>query len=326
VSRVTANAAPTLSVVIPTRDKAPLLRRTLAGLAAQDLDPRAFEVVVVDDGSSDDTPSDLAAVHTPFALHAVRLEANRGRAAARNRGLARAGAPLVVFLDDDMEVEPGFLRAHRAFHEGRTRVAAVGNVRNHPEIVVAPVDRYMSTRGAQKIRTRGPIPWKYFSTNNASVQKEDLDAIGGFDEAFVTYGFEDLELALRLETERGVTIGFVEDARSLHLHAHSLDELLEKKRVAGASSLPHLFRKHPETRRALRFERFDPPRGGDPAALNAARAFYACLFTRPVYAALRPLARLPLGPIANRALDYLVQYHTLLGLRAARGPAADRTS
>jgi glycosyltransferase involved in cell wall biosynthesis len=311
-----------VSVVTPTHDKAALLSRTLASLAEQDLASEAYEVIVVDDGSTDGTAAFLASYRAGHGFTWVRQEANRGRAAARNLGLSRAGGDLVVFLDDDMELVPGFLRAHREFHEHHANAVGVGNVVNHPSVSVAPIDRYMSTRGAQKIKDRGPLPWKYFSTNNVSVLRKDLDAVGGFDEGFVTYGFEDLELAYRLVKERGVTIRFVAEARSLHIHPHTLDEVLAKKTLCGRASLRYLFRKHPETRRALGYHRFDPPRAGDGFALNATRVLYRTLLTRPVYMLVKPLAAMPLDGLTNKAIDYLVQYHYLEGLRLPETPPA----
>jgi len=290
------------------------LRRTLASLEAQDVGPDAFEVVVVDDGSTDGTAAFLASYRPPYPIATVRAPENRGRSAARNRGLERASGELVVFLDDDMELVPGFLRAHRDLHGREGRVAGVGNVQNHPEVTMAPVDRYMSTRGAQKIRNRGPLPWKYFSTNNASVKREDLEAVGRFDEGFRHYGFEDLELAYRLAKDRGLAFRFVEAARSLHIHPHTLREVLEKKTLCGRSSLPYLFRKHPETRAMLGYERFDPPRPGGPFVLNWKRRVYRALLTPPIYAVVKPLAGLPLAGLTNLAIDYLVQYHYLEGL------------
>jgi glycosyltransferase involved in cell wall biosynthesis len=303
-----------ISVVTPTHNKLDHLKRTLASLEAQDLRPDAYEVVVVDDGSSDDTPAFLEDHRPAHGFQKIRQETNRGRAAARNLGLARVQGELVVFLDDDMELVPGFLRAHLEFHQ-RKGMAGVGNVANHPEIATTPVDRYMSTRGAQKVKDTAALPWKYFSTNNSSVRRADLEAIGGFDEDFVYYGFEDLELAWRLVRDRGITIGFVSSARSFHIHPHSLEELLEKKTLCGRSSLPYLFRKHPETRRELGYHRFDPPRGGDSPRLNLTRLFFRALLTRPVYWLTKPLARVDMGRLTDLVLDYLVQYHYLEGLR-----------
>jgi glycosyltransferase involved in cell wall biosynthesis len=307
-----------ISVVTPTHNKRDLLERTLLSLDLQDLPWSDYEVVVVDDGSTDGTSRFLREYRPNHGWKAVRQEQNRGRAAARNRGLAHASGELVVFLDDDMELAPGFLRAHREFHEARAHSAGVGNVVMHPDLNVAPIDRYMSTRGAQKIRERGSLPWKYFSTNNASVMREDLLAIGGFDEHFVYYGFEDLELAWRLEKERGVTFGYVPGARSLHIHAHSLDDVLAKKTLCGRSSLRYLFEKHPAIRRELGYERFDPVKSGDPLGLNVKRFVYRIGFTPPVYALMKGLSTVRLGPVTNKALDYLVQYHYLAGLKGPR--------
>ncbi len=310
-----------ISVVTPTYNKPDLLARTLTALEAQDLEPTTFDVVVVDDGSDNVRTAELLATHRPrHGFTVVRVEENRGRAAARNRGLERAEGELVVFLDDDMELVPGFLGAHADLHRRMNKVAGVGDVQNHPEITMAPIDRYMSTRGAQKIRDRGALPWKYFSTNNSSVRRDDLVAVGGFDENFRYYGFEDLELAYRLEQKREVTLRFVEGAKSLHIHPHTLDEVLDKKTLCGRSSLPYLFDKHPETRAALGYTRFDPPRAGDPLGLNLQRLFLRILLTRPVYTLVKPLALLPLGALTNRAIDFLVQYHYLEGLRAPRLP------
>ena len=307
-----------ISVVTPTHNKVDLLERTLLSLDQQDLPWSDYEVVVVDDGSSDATPEFLRDYRSNHGWKTVRQDENRGRAAARNQGLAVASGELIVFLDDDMELADDCLRAHREFHEAHERAAGVGNVIMHPKLDRAPIDRYMSTRGAQKIQSRGPLPWKYFSTNNASVRREDLLAVGGFDENFVYYGFEDLELAWRLEKERGVTFGYVAGARSLHIHAHSLEDVLAKKTLCGRSSLRYLFEKHPETRRELGYERFDPVRAGDPLSLNLKRMVYRMAFTRPVYTGMKLLAGMRLGPVTNKALDYLVQYHYLAGLKEPR--------
>ena len=304
-----------ISIITPTHNKAALLERTLRSVREQEYPSGDFEMIVVDDGSTDQTPAVLAS-HTPaHGFKTIKQEVNHGRARSRNLGLAQAEGELVVFLDDDMELVPGFLQAHAEFHRDLQNAMGVGNVINHPEVTTAPIDRYMSTRGAQKIKDRVPLPWKYFTTNNSSVRKRDLDSVGHFDENFVYYGFEDLELAWRLTRDRRLTVGFVPEARSFHIHPHSLEEVLKKKTLCGRSSLPYLFKKHPETRRALGFHRFDPPRAGDPVVQNLKRRIYRLLLTPPVYALVKPIAGLPFGRVTECVLDYLVQYHYLEGLK-----------
>jgi GT2 family glycosyltransferase len=199
----------------------------------------------------------------------------------------------------------------------------VGDVENAPEITDSPIVRYMSTRGAQKIRTRGTLPWKYFSSNNSSVRRAHLEAAGFFDEDFVTYGFEDLELGYRLHRNLGLQFGFVEQARSLHIHYHDLDDVLRKKFISGRSSLAVMFRKHPETRELLRFHRYGPPSRGDSPGLFLQKLFYRGLLVPPVYHVLKPLARFDWGVLSDRIFDYLVLYQTLRGLSEAESrPAA----
>ena len=106
--------APAISVVLPTHNRAGLLPRALASVLGQRCD-EAFEVIVVDDGSDDGTAAYLAAIADP-RLTLLRNETAQGAAAARNRGLAAAGAPVTAFLDDDDELLPGFLAASLAAH------------------------------------------------------------------------------------------------------------------------------------------------------------------------------------------------------------------
>src|SRR6266498_3763264 len=97
---------PGISVVIPTYDRCEALARTLGALARQTLPAKDFEVVVVVDGSRDDTRAVLEMLETPFALRWLWQE-NLGRSAARNAGIRAARADVVVFVDDDVEPAPG---------------------------------------------------------------------------------------------------------------------------------------------------------------------------------------------------------------------------
>lgn len=310
-----------VSLIIPTHNKLALLRRTLASLAAQTVPRSEFEVIVIDDGCTDDTPAFLAGYAGPLALRAVRNEANRGRAAARNAGLRVAGGELIVFLDDDMEVVPQFLEAHRLFHAEGDRVG-VGNVVNAPEITDSPIVRYMSTRGAQKIGERGDLPWKYFSTNNSSVRRRHLEQVGFFDEEFRTYGFEDLELGYRLHVSAGLSLGFVGMARSLHIHYHDIEDVLNKKFLSGRSSLAIMFRKHPNARRLMGYHRYQSPRLGDPPGLFLTRVLFRLALTRPLYLLVKPFSRFDWGVVSDRIFDFLVLYQTIAGLRLAEAELA----
>lgn len=102
------SAEPAVSVVVPTRNRAAYLEVALDSILSQDLD-EPFEVVVADDGSSDES----AAVAERHGAHVVRLPRPSGPNAARNRGIATARGALVVLVDDDVAAPPGWLRALR---------------------------------------------------------------------------------------------------------------------------------------------------------------------------------------------------------------------
>jgi glycosyltransferase involved in cell wall biosynthesis len=234
-----------LSVVVPTHNKRDLLGRTLDALAEQEV-PGGWEVVVVDDGSSDGTMDLLAGRVGALAghLHVVRSEHNRGRAAARNLGVRAAVGHWVLFLDDDILAPPGLLAAHLAVLEAHPRCGTIGLVRTAPELMDAPHLDYLDSRGLAKVKG-DRVPARYFVTQNAAVPRAAFLAVGGFDEGFSGYGFEDVELAFRLEDRLGLVFRPVRWPVPQHLHHHSLEQYLLKRREVGRVALARLAARHP---------------------------------------------------------------------------------
>lgn len=276
-----------LSVVIPTRDKRPLLQRTLAALRAQSPGTEDWEIVVVDDGSVDDTAaflSDLA--RTEPRLTVVSPPHNVGRAAARNLGWRRSRGRWVLFLDDDIIAPPGLLAAHLDALAAEPDRGTIGLAVTDPAIVDAPHFHYIDSRGVAKLPP-GPAPGKYFVTQNAAVPRRALETIGGFDEQFSAYGFEDMDLGFRLE-EAGVRFVVLAVPIPLHVHHHSLDAYLEKKRVCGRSSLRQLARRHPRRLAEMRLDLVLDPPGTRP---GPARSFLRALLRGPAGALAMHLVR-----------------------------------
>lgn len=223
------------SVLIPTYNSLSSLQRCLAALQEQTCPD--FEVVVVDDGSQDETASYLAHLTWP-RLRWESLPQNQGRSVARNAAVALAQAPLLIFLDSDMIVTPAFVAAHLAFHSqgpnriGQGRVIVTHDV-EHP--------------------TRTPFsPWTdasraFFATGNVSVAKAALEQVGGFDPAFRQYGWEDLELGLRLR-QAGLCSQPVPAAVGYHLEPPfdlgDWPALIAKERERARGAW-HLYQKHP---------------------------------------------------------------------------------
>ncbi|MBV8082166.1 MAG: glycosyltransferase [Candidatus Eremiobacteraeota bacterium] len=250
---------PEASVVIATRDRAAALSACLAALADQTAAGR-FEVIVVDNGSSDDTAGVVAAAG-PLATRVFVADPNRGK--ARNAGIAKARAPLVIFCDDDTLAPHGFVAAHLAAHGGASDRVVSGPIINVPDAQhLAPVSAANYSRA-------------FFCTCNVSASKAALDAAGGFDEAFDLYGWEDTDLGVRLRAS-GMRRVFAWDAYIYHVKPPSSMTL--ERRLALAREKGEM---------AARFVRKSPT-----WAVKLATGAYAANFARAAIANAPPLRRL----------------------------------
>jgi glycosyltransferase involved in cell wall biosynthesis len=234
-------SVPAISVVVATRNRSALLPRLARSLEAQVAAP-AFEVIVVDDGSTDDTGLVLERLtaSSSLDLRVRRLDRNRGPAAARNIGWRAARAPLVAFTDDDCLPQPGWLASISAGLG--THDIAQGATRANPH---QPTQGIFS-RAPQATYERG-----FYETCNIGYRVAALAAVGGFDEGFgprrgaPTWG-EDTDLAWRAK-EAGARSTFVPDAVVWHdmKPGRLRDELADLPRRGGNAVL---VKRHPGVR------------------------------------------------------------------------------
>lgn len=184
-----------VSVVVPTFRRDETLLRLLAALAEQDLPREQFEIVVVDDACSDNTPAAVAgfAAHEPGLRLRLLPGKSEGPATARNIGWRAATAPLIAFIDDDAYPErPDWLRQGLGAFADREVAAAVGTVR-------VPADEPPTDfqRNVKRLETAD------FLTCNAFCRREALERVGGFDPAFRVPFREDSDLQFRIEAAGG---------------------------------------------------------------------------------------------------------------------------
>ncbi|MBI3998914.1 MAG: glycosyltransferase [Armatimonadetes bacterium] len=231
-----------LSVVIPTHNGGGVLHRALEALQAQDAPRDRFEIIVVDDGSTDGSTEGLQAKKGPVALRLLR-QANRGIAAARNLGAAEAKGRALLFVDADVWATPGLVSAHLAYHASRRDLGVQGRLVQHPDSLTT---FFMRAQHRVMIhstwrRREGMSPFHVIS-RNFSVDADAFRRASGFDEGFRGYGWEDIELAYRL-VRSGVTLRYEPTALAHHFHIQTLDELREKLRQAGEGAV-YFWRKH----------------------------------------------------------------------------------
>jgi glycosyltransferase involved in cell wall biosynthesis len=191
--RPTDAAMPRLSVVIPTFRRPPLLGRCLEALVAQTLPGDAFEIVVVDDGRTDDTRALCVALAERSRqrggprIRYLRPEGTRGPAAARNRGWRASAGAIVAFTDDDTIPDPDWLRLGEAALAPGHLMAAWGRV--HVPLPARMTDNARNTAGLENA---------VFVTANAFVRRVALEAVGGFDERYLRAWREDTDLYFAL--------------------------------------------------------------------------------------------------------------------------------
>ncbi|HVT20887.1 MAG TPA: glycosyltransferase [Mycobacteriales bacterium] len=219
-----------LSVVIPTHDRWPVLRRTLDALSAQTVS--GFSVVVVVDGEDQEVPT------LPDHVRVVQVP-HGGPGRARNAGVQSTDTALVLFLGDDMIPAPDLVAAHLSRHErdGGPRVAVLGGVDWHPEVRRTPLLEWIDRAGMQfelaGVDDDADDPgWGRFYSCNVSLPRALFDAAGGFDPDFAYY-YEDLDLAYRLR-DAGMTLRYEPRARVEHLHSY--DEESFARRLRGVAT------------------------------------------------------------------------------------------
>jgi GT2 family glycosyltransferase len=232
------------TIQLCTYNRAALLERVLEACFDQTVRDDSYEVVLVDDGSRDATPAVIrrARLHAPCAFTVVSQE-NRGLAGARNAGIARATGERIVFIDDDVLVLPNFVAEHLRSHAASPQAIVRG--------------------GAIEVESFDDLPppvWSiknysgnYFWTTNVSAPLATIRAIGGFDESFSEYGWEDIDVGLRLRA-RGVKAVFNPRALVYHfkppLRASSMEAMVRQARAKARTAVA-LVRLHPHWRAYL---------------------------------------------------------------------------
>jgi glycosyltransferase involved in cell wall biosynthesis len=232
------------TIQLCTYNRAALLDRVLEACFDQSVPEQSYEIVLVDDGSTDDTPRVIEdARRRATCAFVVVSQANGGLARARNAGLARCSGERVIFIDDDVLPLPNFVAEH--LHAAARR----------PEAIVR--GGAIEVDGLNELPT--PI-WSiknysgnYFWTTNVSVPLATIRGIGGFDESFSEYGWEDIDVGLRLRAA-GVRALFAPRALVYHVkprpRAANVDRMVAQAQ-AQARTAVRLVRRHPHWRAYL---------------------------------------------------------------------------
>ncbi len=231
-----------MSVIIPTYNRSEILLKCLQALEAQTVLPNDYEIVIVDDGSTDASPEQIAAFIDKCGLNVSYFhQDHKGPAAARNLGIREAQGNLVLFIGDDIIATPTLLAEHLTWHEKypEENVAVLGYVTWSPDIKVTPFMRWLENGGPQfkfwAIDDPYHVSWRHLITANISFKRKFLLEHGFFDEDFPYAAYEDTELGYRLN-KKGLSIVFNKEAIGYHYHPTTIDDAIKRMRNVGVSN------------------------------------------------------------------------------------------
>ena len=231
-----------ISVIIPTYNRSSALLWCLEHLETQTF--RNFDVVIVDDGSSDDTAGAVAHYKLSSSLRILYVhQENGGPAKARNTAVRVASSPICLLIGDDILASPHMVECHLDFHHEQSELAACGLGLTRWETrrqELTPFMRYFEqVQFAYTDLSLGTQPdWRHFYTSNLSVKTELLRRYL-FDERYPKAAMEDVELAYRIRRSEELKIVFLPKALAWHYHPTSLRQACQRNMSIGWSI--HLF-------------------------------------------------------------------------------------
>lgn len=321
---MTASDAPAASVIVTSRERREALLATLEALASQTVPPSAYEVLVVDDGSTDGTFEAVEGLSPPYGLRVFRHPEQRGVSAGRNTAIAHATGRVLILLSDDLLVPPGFVAAHLRALERHPGAWIVGGFRQLPSLRGTPFGRYLDDleEGFTRARQGAPLGdglWElsWPTARNLSLPRADFLATGPFDERFRST-CEDQDLAIRA---RAMGIRFLYDASIDCLHNDQAGDLVRCCRAQrrGTHDTVLFCAKHAADHAGSPLERANGPlalRDG-PATIARKGVKWLLAHEAVMGALLRAVPLLERARLPEAALRRV--YRALIGLHTFRG-------
>ncbi len=244
-----AKILPRISVIIPVRNRDDVILRTLNALENQDYDQSLYQVIVVDDASTDETLDQLIAFSADTRIDFKIIQGpGKGAGYARNLAMEHAQGEILLFLDGDTIPELDLVRKHVELHEQHY----------HPVCIMGRVDMSLELDNHRQYRlfdTEMPfhsdkmqrVDWQMYRAANTSITWSAIHSIGGFD--LELKAAEDTELAWRLN-DKGIPIYYYNSLVCMHHHPIDVEGYMEKGAMYGLA-VGVWYKKAPEIRREL---------------------------------------------------------------------------
>ncbi|HEX4488960.1 MAG TPA: glycosyltransferase, partial [Terriglobales bacterium] len=225
--------------------------KCLAALEAQTVSKDQFEVVVIDDGSSDGTEAFMKQYEAPFRVHSLRQK-NSGTGTARRHGVEHATGEYLLLMNDDTICTPNVIEEHLSTQQrySSEKWAVLGNFRYPEEARRRAMTHFFCVNSFMfpqvDMEAGCPYGYSHFITCNLSVRREAVLEVGSFDGTYMLS--EDTEMGIKL-FELGYSVIYHPAAHAWHDHAqYAVPNLIRRARVYGGDYF-HMFRNHPRVMR-----------------------------------------------------------------------------
>ncbi|MFA5947607.1 MAG: glycosyltransferase [Candidatus Gracilibacteria bacterium] len=241
-----------ISVIIPTYNNARSLSKCLECLNKQNFNER-FEVIVVDDGSADNTLDVVSEFQNRDAIFDLKyfFQENKKQGAARNLGAKNASGDLLIFIGADILVTENWLAEHNKFHEKfpSENIIALGFMTFTPELIKDRFRKWLEDSGTilsfKGLKNYEQTDFWHFYTGNISMKKKYFLQYM-FDEGFKAYGWEDIMLGYRMMSE-GAFLYYLENAVAYHNHELAYQDFFPHRMIEIGKSACIFDKKFPNS-------------------------------------------------------------------------------
>ena len=247
-----------LSVIIPTHNRAEILSTCLEKLLENQFPKTKYEIIIVNDGSTDNTEEVVKEIQKEHKQIRYFKQKKMGQGVARNLGMKEAKSEIILLIGDDIFVNKTFLEQHYKTHRlhPEKNYACLGLILWDPTIKISPLMEWLTNGSSlfgrfgghqfayEKLENKEFADYNFFYTSNISLKKRLLEK-NQFDPWFDGYGWEDIELAYRLEKKENLKILYNPHAVGHHHHEISLENFKSRMISIGKAAVA-FENKHPE--------------------------------------------------------------------------------
>ena len=240
-------------IIVPCYNVEHIIERSLDSIFSQIYSKDEYSVIVIDDGSTDNTLKSLNRFNSEQNLTVISFESNKGLSTARNHGIRRGNSEIICFIDSDMVIPSDWLLNIEKTLMTKEIIGVLGEVALPKGEIPNKLDKYFYSklRGARQFGEESIIGPTWFLFNNSAVKRIAIEKTSLFDEKIKLYGGEDTDLAIKLWDIFPNSFYYSSQIVAEHYHKRTLEQFCSQMEIYGEYNLPILLERHPKHHKEL---------------------------------------------------------------------------